>query len=482
MNKHKFLLFLSLPTALMASNASKKQSKTTKIGKPNIILILCDDLGYADIEPFGAQGIKTPNLNQLASEGLTLTNFYAGSAVSSPSRAALLTGCYPNRIGIPDVLAPHGLSWSKDLWRVGLNSDEQTLPELLKTQGYATAIFGKWHLGHLSQHLPNKHGFDEFWGIPYSNDMIPQTDANYPPLPIIHNNIIEEENPDQTQFTKRFTDKTLQYIDQHADKPFFIFLTHPMPHVPISASDKFKNSSEKGLYGDVIQEIDASVGQILAKLKDKNIRENTIVIFTSDNGPWLAFGNHAGSALPLREGKHTSMEGGYRVPFIINWPKKIQQNSKSNEMVSAMDLLPTLTCWANAPLPTKKIDGLALNAFFEGKTSFSARKNLLYYHSTEVEAIRVGKWKLHIPHSYQKAGSRIGNNGLKGYYDKAAIGLELFNLINDPAESENLANKYPKIVEKLHQLLLKMDLELKLNKRLPAIYEGEAPPIRKLWW
>lgn len=482
MNKHNFLLFLSLPTTLYAANTNIKQAQRAKESNPNIILILCDDLGYADIEPFGAKGIKTPNLNQLASEGLLLTNFYAGSAVSSPSRAALLTGCYPNRIGIPDVLAPHGLSWSKNLWRVGLNPDEQTLPELLKTQGYATAIFGKWHLGHLPQHLPNKNGFDEFWGIPYSNDMISQTDQNYPPLPIIHNNIIEEENSDQTQFTRRFTEKTLQFIDQHSDKPFFIFLTHPMPHVPISASDKYKNSSEKGLYGDVIQEIDGSVGQILKKLKQKNIRENTIVIFTSDNGPWLAFGNHAGSALPLREGKHTSMEGGYRVPFIISWPQKITQNTKSNELVSAMDVLPTLTNWANAPLPKKKIDGLALNSFFEGKTIISARKNLLYYHGTEVEAIRVGKWKLHIPHAYQKAGSRVGNNGEKGYYEKANVGLELYDLSNDPAESNDVSLQFPKVVEELKAELKMLDAELKLNARSPFVFEGIAPPTGKLWW
>ena len=466
---------MALPNVLFVANSNTKQSK------PNIILILCDDLGYADIEPYGSKGINTPNLNQLASEGLTLTNFYAGSAVSSPSRAALLTGCYPNRIGIPDVLAPHGLSWSKDLWRHGLNPDEQTLPEILKTQGYATAIFGKWHLGHLPQHLPSKHGFDEFWGIPYSNDMIPQTDANYPPLPIIHNDSIESENPDQTQFTKRLTEKTVQFIDQHANKPFFIFLTHPMPHVPISCSEKYKNSSEKGLYGDVIQEIDASVGAIFAKLKTENIRQNTIVIFTSDNGPWLAFGNHAGSALPLREGKHTTMEGGYRVPFIISWPKKIHQNSKSDAMVSAMDLLPTLTRWVNAPMPTQKIDGIALNSFFEGKTKYSARKNLLYYHGTEVEAIRSGKWKLHIPHSYQKAGNHIGNNGIKGNYDKASIGLELFDLRKDPSESVDLSAIYPKIVGQLKGELLQLNKELKATSRQPAIYRGSAPPNRKLW-
>jgi len=473
MNKNKFLVFLSLPSVVFAANTNSK---------PNIILILCDDLGYADIEPYGAKGIKTPNLNQLASEGLLLTNFYAGSSVSSPSRAALLTGCYPNRIGIPEVLTPHGIRWSKDLWRIGLNPDEQTLPELLKTQGYATAIFGKWHLGHLPQHLPNKHGFDSFWGIPYSNDMISQTDANYPPLPIIQNDRIEEENPDQTQFTRRFTEKALNYIDQHADNSFFIYLAHPMPHVPISASVVFRNSSEKGLYGDVIQEIDASVGQILDKLKEKKIRENTIVIFTSDNGPWLAFGNHAGSALPLREGKHTSMEGGYRVPFIISWPQKIHQNATSDEMVSAMDLLPTLTHWANAHLPTRKIDGVDLHAFFEGKTNHLARTNLLFYRGAEVEAIRVGKWKLHLPHAYQKAGAHIGNNGEKGYYDKDSIGLELFDLSNDAPESENLASSYPNLVQKLRSKMRKMNAEMQSNKRKPSVYEREAPPIRKLWW
>ncbi len=481
MNKQKFLLFFSLPNFVFVANANTKQPIQTQDSNPNIILILCDDLGYADIEPFGSKGIKTPNLNQLATEGLTLTNFYAGSSVSSPSRAALLTGCYPNRIGIPNVLAPHGLSWSKDLWRIGLNPDEQTLPELLKTQGYASAIFGKWHLGHLPQHLPSQHGFDEFWGIPYSNDMIPDTDPNYPPLSIIHNDSIEFQNPDQTKFTQQFTDKTLQYIDKHSDKPFFIFLTHPMPHVPIYASKKFTNSSQKGLYGDVIQEIDASVGQILAKLKEKNIRENTIVIFTSDNGPWLAFGNHAGSALPLREGKNTCMEGGYRVPFIISWPKKIPQNTKNEAMVSAMDLLPTLTQWTNAPLPTRKIDGVALNSFFEGKTKHSARKTLLYYSGTEVEAIRSGKWKLHVPHNYQKAGARVGNDGKRGVYEQGNVGLELYDMSKDDAEMNNVAIHHPSMLKKLKKKLKKMDAELKSTKRKPAVYKGESPPKQKIW-
>ena len=476
MNRYNFLLLLCVPPTLMAAK-TKKQINTP----PNIILILCDDMGYSDIEPFGAKDIKTPNLNQLSHDGLTLTNFYAGASVSSPSRAALLTGCYPNRIGIPDVLMPHGINWSGELWRAGLHPNETTIPEILKTKGYTTAIFGKWHLGHLPQNMPAKHGFDEFWGIPYSNDMIPEKDPNYPPLTIIHNEKIENQSFDQSQFTRSLTEKTLQFIDKHASQPFFIYLPNPMPHVPISRSDTFKDSSKKGTYGDVIQEIDWSVGKILEKLSNKGLTDNTIIIFTSDNGPWLCYGEHAGSALPLREGKRTSMDGGSKVPFIISWPSQIKPNRRSNELMSAMDILPTITKWVHAKKPLLSIDGICQSNFIEGKTEKSNRKNLLFYQSNTVEAIRDGSWKLHIPHNFNKASENIATNGNRTDYIRTKIGLELFDLSIDPGETKDLSAKYPIIVKKLKAKIQKLDKRLKLDSREAEIYTGQAPPVGKLW-
>ncbi len=320
---------------------------------PNVVLIFCDDMAYADVGCYGARGYKTPNIDQLARQGVRFTDFYVAQAVCSASRAALLTGCYPNRIGIQGALGPQS--------KTGIHSNEVTIAELLKQRGYATAIYGKWHLGHQPQFLPPRHGFDDYFGLPYSNDMWPHhptSKTNYPPLPLIEGEQTVQLMPDQTQLTTWYTERAVGFIERNKDHPFFLYVPHAMPHVPLFVSEKFRGKSKRGLFGDVIQEIDWSVGQILAALKQQRLDENTLVIFTSDNGPWLSYGDHAGSAGRLREGKGTTFEGGVRVPFIARWPGKIPAASVCREPAMTIDLLPTLAKAAGAELPPHPIDGL----------------------------------------------------------------------------------------------------------------------------
>ncbi len=311
------------------------------------MLIFTDDQGYADVGVYGATGFTTPHLDRLASEGMRFTDFYVSQAVCSASRASLLTGSYAQRISIRGALNPYA--------EVGINPEEETIAEMLKKRGYATGIFGKWHLGHLEEFLPLQHGFDEYLGLPYSNDMWPidydgqpATGGNkmtYPPLPLVDGNETVETIEDlegQATLTARYTERAVSFIERHKHEPFFLYLAHSMPHVPLGVSDKFKGHSAQGMYGDVIEEIDWSVGQVLAALDRHQLAENTLVIFTSDNGPWLNFGNHAGSAAPLREGKGTAFEGGPRVPAIMRWPGRIEAGSVSGRMASTIDILPTL--------------------------------------------------------------------------------------------------------------------------------------------
>jgi len=295
---------------------------------PNFVLIYCDDLGYADIDAFGSHDWETPNLNRMAKEGMRLTDFHSAAAVCSASRAALMTGCYPQRVGILGALGPKA--------KTGIHESEVLLPEILKEKGYRTAIFGKWHLGDAPQFLPTRNGFDQYFGLPYSNDMWPKhpTNKNFPPLPLIEGEKTIETMPDQTQFTTSYTEHAVKFIAENKAKPFFLYVPHSMPHVPLHVSEKFKGKSKQGLYGDVIMEIDWSVGQILAALKEHGLDDNTLVLFSSDNGPWLSYGNHAGSAKPLREGKGTTWEGGHRVSCVARWPGKIPAGSVCSELAS----------------------------------------------------------------------------------------------------------------------------------------------------
>lgn len=421
--------------------------QSSKARMPNVVLFFIDDLGYADIGSFNqnkaAMGYSTPNLDRMAAEGTRLTSFYVPQAVCSASRAALLTGCYSNRVGIQGAL-DHRANY-------GINSDETTLGEIFKSRNYATAIYGKWHLGHLPQFLPTRHGFDEFFGLPYSNDMWPNhPTGKYPELPLIENDKVIQLMPDQSQLTTQYTERAVNFIERHKDKPFFLYVAHTMPHVPLFVSDKFKGKTARGLFGDVIEEIDWSFGQVMATLKRLKLDDNTLVIFTSDNGPWLSYGNHAGSAKPLRGGKGTEMEGGVRVPFIARWPRKIAAGAVNREPVMTIDLLPTLAKLIGAETPKDRIiDGRDIWPLITSKKSARTPHDALYfYYGRELQAVRSGKWKLHLPHTYRFI-EIPGADGKPGKDTYPKLELSLYDLESDIGETTNLADKHPEVVKQL---------------------------------
>lgn len=414
---------------------------------PNIVLIFCDDLGYADVGCFGAQGLATPNLDRLAQEGMRFTDFYAAQAVCSASRAALMTGCYPNRVSLYGALGPQS--------PLGLHPNEITLAEILKPRGYATAIYGKWHLGRPAEFLPRQQGFDDYFGLPYSNDMWPRhpETTNYPPLPLIAGDTVAQLMPDQTQLTTWYTERAVQFIGQHRTQPFFLYLAHNMPHVPLFVSDKFKGQSPRGLYGDVILEIDWSVGEILKALKRHQLDEQTLVIFTSDNGPWLLYGDHAGSARPLREGKATSFDGGQRVPCLMRWPGTIPAGRVCREVAATIDLLPTLAKLAGTEAPRDRvIDGKDLGPLMSGQPGArSPHEAFFFYWSRHLQAVRSGPWKLHFPHAYPRPNPP-GGGGKPGKYETQQTELALFHLDQDIHETNNVAAQHPDVVERLQAL------------------------------
>ena len=455
--KRLFISF-SIPLILFSCEASKDQARNEKL--PNVVIIFTDDQGYGDVGVYGARGYTTPNLDKMASQGMRFTDFYSAQAVCSASRAALLTGCYPNRIGVSGAFMP----WAK----VGINENEVTIAELLKQKDYTTGIFGKWHLGHLKEFLPLQHGFDEYFGIPYSNDMWPVnfdgqpvTDSTavphkfrHPPLPLIEGNEKIKEIHDldgQNQLTTWYTERALQFIEKNKNQPFFLYVPHSMPHVPLGVSDKFAGKSEQGMYGDVMMEIDWSVGEILKAIKTHGLEENTLVIFTTDNGPWLNFGNHAGSTGGLREGKGTSFEGGQKVPCIIKWPGVVPEGVICNNMASTIDLLPTLAEITSTKLPDHKIDGISILPLLKGDPDANPRDNLLYYYRrNSLEAVRIGDWKLVFPHEHRSYEDVLpGNDGWPGPYKSGQSVLGLFDLRRDPGERYNVIEQYPEIVEEL---------------------------------
>jgi arylsulfatase A len=415
---------------------------------PNVVVIFCDDLGWGDLGCYGARGFRTPHLDRLAREGTRFTSFYVAQPVCSASRAALLTGCYPNRIGIHGALFPNQ--------KLGLHPEETTLAEILRDQGYATGMVGKWHLGRPRPFLPMRQGFQSYFGLPYSNDMRPNHPAvlksSYPPLPLIEGDEVLEENPDQRQLTGRYTEKAVQFIEAHRSQPFFLYLAHSMPHVPLFASDRFAGRTPGGLYGDVIEELDDSVGKVLDALRRHRLEENTWVIFTSDNGPWLSYGDHGGSAGPFREGKGTVFEGGVRVPCLMRWPGKIPAGRVSAEPAMTIDILPTVAGRVGARLPSRTIDGLDLWPVFAGtpgaKNPHAAY--YFYYNQGELQALRSGPWKLHFPHLSQTlaAGPR-GSQGKSSPYRSERLGLELYHLEKDAGETRNVAAEHPEVVRNL---------------------------------
>ena len=465
-------LYLAISACLPFAAAQDQ----TNSKKPNFVVLFADDLGYADLHCFGGQEMVTPNLDAMALGGMRLTSFYASQAVCSASRCSLLTGCYNVRVSILGALGPKS--------KTCLNPDEQTIAEVLKPQGYRTAIFGKWHLGDRAEGLPTNHGFDEYHGLPYSNDMWPfhPTSKNFPALPLFDNDQIVNDNvtaDDQQYLTRWATEHAIDFITRHQSEPFFVYVPYSMPHVPIYASDKFKNSTGKGLFTDVIAEIDWSVGEILKSLKTHGLESNTMVLFTSDNGPWLSYGDHAGSAAPLREGKGTAWEGGQREPTIAYWPGRIPAGTTSDVVAGTIDVLPTLAILAEAELPKKKIDGGDLWPILSGQANAtSPREAFYYYWGNELHAVRSGPWKLHFPHEYRSLKGPPGKDGTPGPYQQLKCGLELYNLDQDIGESKDVASEHPEVAKRLQSLADKIRSEL--GDSLTKVVGTEIRPAGKL--
>jgi arylsulfatase A-like enzyme len=453
-----FLWLIAAMVAIKVSGASLNQPK------PNIIIIFTDDQGYADVGKFGAEGFTTPNFDRMADEGAVFRNFHVAQPVCSASRCALLTGCYPNRLGIHGALGPHS--------KIGLSGNEMTLAQLLKQQGYATAMFGKWHLGDAPEFRPTSHGFDQFFGLMLSVDFWPDhpllitnfppnilaVKREYPNLPIYDGtNVFRREMSidDLNHLTTWYTERAVKFIDANKSHPFFLYLAHSMPHVPLGVSAKFRGKSKRGLYGDVIEEIDWSVGQVLEALKKDGLDDNTLVIFTSDNGPWLCYGNHAGSAKPLREGKGTNWEGGTREPCIMRWPGHIPAGADSWDMFMSIDLFPTIADLVGGKLPEHKIDGLDVWPIISRQPGAKNPHDAywFYYNVNDLQAVTTsdGHWKLQLPHTYATLGGKPGGtNGVPAKYQQRKVKTEeLYDLVNDISETTDVSAQHPEIVKQL---------------------------------
>lgn len=450
LNPLRFVITSCILCLILLTGASMPKASKT----PNVVLIFLDDMGYGDLSVTGALNYQTPNIDRMAAEGTRFTNFLTAQAVCSASRAALLTGCYPNRLGISGALGPGS--------PMGLNPNEDTIADLLKAKGYATAIFGKWHLGDHPSMLPLSQGFDQYFGVPYSHDMWPlhpnQAKSAYPPLNLIEGSLPVtkiESLDDAARLTTAITDRATAFIRDNKKKPFFLYVPHPLPHVPLAASSKFSGKSGRGIFGDVMMEIDWSVGQILGELKKQGLDKNTLVIFTSDNGPWLNYGDHAGSSGGFREGKGTSFEGGQRVPCIIRWPGTVPASRVSNKLFTALDILPTIASLCGARQPQKKIDGFDFSGLIKGDDSQTPRQEFLYYYrKNNLEAVRQGNWKLVFAHpgrTYE--GFAPGKNGQPGQLiENYNIMGGLYNLERDPGERYNVKDQFPNIVSALEKI------------------------------
>ena len=448
-------ILLALPgtSMVIAENASK----------PNFIIIFADDQGYNDLGCFGSEKIKTPNIDQLASEGRKFTSFYVPCSVCSPSRAALLTGCYPKRVG----MEKHVLFPKSDY---GLNPAEHTIANHLKGLGYATACIGKWHLGHLPELLPRQQGFDSYFGIPYSNDMNHPDNKNKPKIssderwtnqksavthwntPLFGNEEIIELPVDQRTITRRYTDKAVEFITANKDNPFFLYLPHSMPHIPLYVPEDVYDPDPQNAYTCVIEHIDAEVGRLVQTVRDLGLADNTYIIYTSDNGPWLQFGSHGGSALPLRSGKGTTFEGGQRVPCVMWAPGRIPAGTSTNAFTSTLDLLPTIAALTKSQLPTNKIDGKDITSTLTSDRS--PRKDMLFYSARgQLQGIREGDWKF----------LEITQTNRKNKSSKTTS--YLFNLADDIGEQNNLLDQYPERVARMKIQMQRLDSEISENAR-----------------
>lgn len=410
--------------------------------QPNIILINCDDLGYGDLSCYGSTVHDTPNLDKMAEEGIRFTDFYMASSVCTPSRGAMLTGCYPKRIGFGSFEDGHWVLFPG--YRNGLNPNEWTIAKMLKDVGYNTKMVGKWHCGDQPEFLPTRHGFDEYYGLPYSNDMGRQAGAprSLPPLPLLHNEEVLQEQPDQTGLTERYAEQSVRFIRENAkeNKPFFLYLAHMHVHLPLYVAERFRKESRNGDYGAAVACIDWVTGVLMDELKRQGIDENTLMIFTSDNGSRNDFGDSNG---PLRGKKTTSWDGGFRVPCIMRWPGMIEGGIVSDEIVTSMDFLPTLAKFAGGSIPTDRmIDGLDLSHFIlNPKEEASPRDTFFYFVAENLTAVRSGKWKLHV------------------WRHKNAV-WELYDLEKDVSETTNVIEEYPEVAERLNQLIEECRVDL----------------------
>ena len=497
----------------------------------NIVIIFADDLGYGDLSSYGSPSTKTPHLDQMACEGMRFTDFYSAASICTPSRAALMTGCYAGRVGLLDVLFPGQPE--------GLHPEEITIADMLKKRGYATTCIGKWHLGDHPEMLPTKHGFDSYYGIPFSNDMYMSPELKLAQdvhlregltlkdvrpeefqdrVPLMRDDEVIEYPCDQTTLTRRYTQEAVKFIKRNHDKPFFLYLPHSMPHVPLFASTDFQGRSDRGLYGDVIEELDWSVGEILKTLKEMGLDERTLVVFTSDNGPWFLDNGRGGSAGPLRGYKFQSYEGGMRVPCIMRWPGQIPAETRCSEVVGTIDLLPTIATIAQAEMPTDRvIDGKSIWNLMSGQPGARSPHDAFFYcGQTGPEAIRCGKWKLRRQGSVplEEASEEVfDSDHLRGrhrrllrtlkevvedravdraeemvnmivqeegldWQDRLALlrvvdllqdaeEVELFNLQLDVSEEWNVAEQHPDIVRRLTQTMEEFDRELRAKSRPP---------------
>lgn len=459
------LLVLITPLCglLAGPPAAQRKPATTPASRPNVILINMDDMGYGDTEPFGMTGISTPNFNKVAQQGTRFTNFNAGQPICTASRAALLTGCYPTRVGMSGVLLPND--------HRALNPREETIATLLKKGGYHTGMFGKWHLGNQAPYLPLHYGFDEFAGLPYSHDIWPVdydgftavTDladrrSRNPRLPLLEGDravdTLRNVN-DATRLTTLFTERSVAFIKANKARPFFLYLAHPLPHVPLAVSAKFKGKSELGLFGDVIMELDWSLGQILKALDDEKLAPNTLLIVTSDNGPWLSFGPNAGSSGGFREGKSTTFEGGNRVPLLVRWPGHVTAGDVNSQLLTNMDLLPTILAATGSAPPQNRIDGLNFLLLLTGHTQQGPREVFYYYlgvADSNLEGIRYRHWKLVLPHQATTYTQRRGKDGRPVPGTKVPVLLALYDLAHDPGETYDVQQDHPNIVQKMQAL------------------------------
>jgi arylsulfatase A-like enzyme len=435
---------------------------------PNIVIIFADDLGYGDLGVYGHPTIRTPNLDRMAAEGMRFTQFYAAASVCTPSRAALLTGRLPVRSGMASnkrrVLFPDS--------KLGLPPSEITIAEVLKERGYATAAVGKWHLGHLPEFLPQNHGFDTYFGIPYSNDMDrtvqgPGREPFWDPkveywnVPLMRNSEIIERPAEQHTITKRYTEETIRFIREHKNDPFFVYLAHSLPHVPLFVSEAFEGVSRRGLYGDVVEEIDWSVGEVLQTLRELDLEKRTLVFFTSDNGPWLIFDSHGGSAGHLRGGKGMTWEGGMREPAIAWWPGTVPAGSVNMQITGTMDLLPTAAALAGAEVPLDRvIDGKSLLPLLSGKSDEAIHDTFFYYRGETLYAARKGPWKAHFitEWEYTPDTGRVVHET-----------PELYHLENDPSESYNIADGHPDVIEEIRRAVERHEANL---ERVPTRLEA----------